>query len=340
MNISIIIRSLLLIAFSTIIRADDQLTTSAIVHIYPNFAEILQSVPEFASSSSSPKNIVKIEFNEDEWNDIRADTLMLTVNHHDLKSEDMNLSVTSEAITEKKKSTNGETIFLSDLQNKTAPLIEAKMIDEIRQLIFDVKQQLYYTISPNEHRILYKTLPEIKKYIVTFTYNQSPVVKIPRSSLYVAYLYAKLKWKTQYQLLLFSEKNRTAELTIFANIQNDGMKTIAIDAGQLLSGDINIQMVKWLPQTMPIHHDARQRTHVSGLLGGSRYAESYSPPPPIISSSGQELAGVYRYTIDNPFIIEPKTQFLLPMIKSNVKCERFGLIDQVFSVTKTNSEGR
>ncbi|CAF1293995.1 unnamed protein product [Didymodactylos carnosus] len=318
MNLFILITTtlVLFLQLNGLIQCGSDRTTTAIVNIYSNFAEIVEKLDD----NSRPT----IEFSEKEWENIRSDTIILIC-------PTANITVTSQTVTEQKRSLNGEKIFIRDNVNKSAPIMEVTMIDETKHLIEDRTsnkgQSLYYTINTKRQEILQTSLPPTSKYLVSFTYRKSISLgdSQEQPQLYVSYLYSKLNWRVRYQLLLSTLTNNSVLLN-YADIRNDGLNTIKIDHGELFSGDINIQM-----NQQRIYTQNRFTTKMPGQqnLFNAQYHQEASLPS--IESSGTELAGIYKFTINKPFEIEPKTNYLLPMFEPTVYVRRFGLIDKVFN---------
>jgi hypothetical protein len=186
------------------------------------------------------------------------------------------------------------------------------MIDETRYLIHDLIDKTYYFITPN--RIRYLSMPPGKNYFIDFIYDTNHV-----EQLYLRYLQNNIKWKVRYDLLL--EINDTDSiLQAYADIRNDGNSAFMIDFAELISGDVNIQ------SSTTYYGSA-----VSNFAGGS----GYLPAPIAVDdatpiSQGQELAGIYIFAINETFILDPRSNYILPMFRPTIDIERYGLIDNYF----------
>ena len=100
-----------------------------------------------------------------------------------------------------------------------------------------------------------------------------------------------------------------------ADIRNDGTSKIDIDYAELLGDDFNLQMQEKKPNFYSI----------------DRFAESkgeYDEASPATVEEGKEVADLYVFTINKPFAIDAKTNYLLPMFRPQVTIERFGLIQK------------
>ncbi|CAF4983400.1 unnamed protein product [Rotaria sp. Silwood1] len=272
---------------------DDQ-QMLAKVKIYSNLAEIIQPLGE-----------LPLEFSAEDWSNIRSDSLTLIGS---------NVTVTRQTITEKKNSLNNHLIYVrspSSSQTETK-FLQATMIDEninLVQLIDNnISQEPIFFTVPSDH-ILYINKPSQSKYYVNFTYYTTDTV-------YVSYLRSNLNWKTRYQLYLF-EESKNPILIAMADIRNSGKSNIDIVYAELLGGDINLQMSE---QQKP------STTFDSSADGGG--TGGLTPNPSV--EQGQEIAGLYVFTINQPVSIDAKTNYLLPMFRPQVNVERFVRIHKIY----------
>jgi hypothetical protein len=180
---------------------------------------------------------------------------------------------------------------------------------------------LYFTVSSQD--IFYVEEPSNSKFYVDFTYNTS------NSKLFVSYLRSGLNWKTQYQLNLYNDKN---DLIVMANIRNDGKSSISVDQAENFSSDINLRM-----QRQRYAYDDTTPTASSILPMSVRSSLSSKSSVPTIEQ-GNELAGVYVFSINKSFVINAKTNYLLPMLRPQVSIQRYGLISKIFSTMSSNDK--
>ncbi|CAF0941648.1 unnamed protein product [Didymodactylos carnosus] len=283
--------------------------SSIVVKIFSNFAEIVRKI----SSSELP-----VEFSDEEWNELRADTITLY---------GPSIDVTSQTISEKKKSMNGEKIYVRRSNGDKIDVVEAVMIDEKKNLVQDTSKKRYFTVGSDQ--IEHISTPPTNKHVVSFTYKPKPLVS--DQQWYLTYLRSNLNWKTRYNLLLDEQKSQLISL---ADIRNDGEKSLTIESAELFGGDINIQV-------RPSRHDHwAYANHYPRLgrvdtdLGDTRAKISSAPT----ISRPEELAGLYVYNIDKPFTIESKTNYILPMAKPTIKVDRFCSIAKSFHAT--NNRGK
>ena len=177
--------------------------------------------------------------------------------------------------------------------------------------------KLYFSLFPSDH-IFYLEQASKAKFYVNFTYNTID------SKVYVSYLRSNLNWHTQYQLNLYNDDSK---LIAMANIRNDGKSSILIDQAELIGGDINLhRQQSYEERQFSMKENYMMRTATSRFSDD----EKYSLP---MIEQGSEIAGLYVFTIDKPFIIDAKTNYLLPMFRPHVTVERYRLISKYFSTT-------
>ena len=270
------------------------------VKIFSNLAEIIQ-----------PLGKLPLEFSAEDWSDIRSDSITLV---------GANVNVTQQTVTEKKKSLNNAEVYVRSpsSSNSETKYIRATMIDEKRNLVKlldkDIsKDTIYLTVS--ESNMVYNEAPPQSKYYVNFTYDTT-------SAVYLSYLRSNLNWKTSYQLNLF-EETKPAVLIAMADIRNEGQSKIDIEHAELLGGDINLQAGSG--QIMYNRMEYAQPAYAA-MADFSQSSKTRS----IQLSRGEELAGLYVFSISEPFSIEAKTNFLFPMHRPRVTVDRFASISNTF----------
>jgi hypothetical protein len=290
------------------LRVKSEGDSSCFVRIYSNQAEIIQ-----------PLNKLPLEFTDDDWNDIRSDSITLL---------GQNINITSQIITEKQQSRNGAEIYVRSpmsFNKTTLNIVKGILIDEISNLvkiedpIIGSQQPLYFTASHDQ--IFYLEQPSKSKFYVNFTYNTAD------TKVDVSYLRSKLNWHTQYQLNLY---NDNSTLIAMANIRNDGKSSISINQAELIGGDINLHGQQSYEE---LHFDSPVR-----MAAKISYNNTESAVPMI--EQGNELAGLYIFAINKPFVINAKTNYLLPMFRPHVTVERYGLISKYFSTTSNNGKAQ
>jgi hypothetical protein len=282
------------------------------VKIYSNLAEIVQ-----------PLGKLPLEFSADDWSDIRSDSVTLVGS---------NVNVTQQTITEKKKSLNNARVYVRSpsSSNTETKFLKATLIDEKRNLVKLIDkaistEPIFLTVS-SDH-IVYDDQPPQSKYYVNFTYETTDAV-------HVSYLRSNLNWKTRYQLNLLDEPKNPV-LVAMADIRNDGQSKVDIEHAELLAGDINLQMY--------------ERKYIAEAnYGYAQMAFSGQRGPPSASLSaiqpsvgqGEEVSGLYIFAINQPFSIDAKTNYLLPMFRPQVTVERYGSISKYFYGNAGSSTGK
>jgi hypothetical protein len=290
------------------------------IRIYSNLAEIIQ-----------PLDKLPLEFSDDDWNNIRPDSITLIGEH---------VNITLQTITEDKKIVNGTQVYIRSpiSSDKTGiKLIKATLIDETNYLVkiqdesIAEQQPLYMTVPQDQ--IFYLEEPIKSKYLVNFTY----ITKMPNSKIFVSYLQSNIKWKTQYQLNLLNNEN---DLIVMANIRNDGKSSIAIDQGELIGGDINLQ-TQQNNEGSDLSFRVTRQSMAQHNFGAMQIlsADSTGAATPSVEQ-GKELAGLYIFPITKPFIISGKTNYLLPMFRPEVSVDRYGLISKSFLTVSNNGKAQ
>jgi hypothetical protein len=293
---------------SIFVHAKSDSNPSCFVRIYSNQAEIIQ-----------PLTKLPLEFTTDDWNDIRSDSITLL---------GQNINITSQTIAEKQKSLNGAEIYVrSPMSVDKTMLIFTKgiLIDETKNLVkiedasIADQQPLFFTVSPDQ--IFYREQPSQSKFYVNFTYDTTD------SKTDVSYLRSNLNWHTQYRLNLC---NDDTALIAMANIRNNGKSSISINQAELISGDFNLREGQ--------SHDEANRILRSQRVEYMSDSISTSHVPWI--AKGNEVFGLYVFNINEPFVIDAKTNYLLPMFRPFVTVERYALISTHFSVALNNGKAQ
>lgn len=287
---------------------------SSITRIYSNLAEVIQ-----------PLHKLPLEFLNEEWNNIRSDSIILI-------GEDLN--ITSQTITEKKKSLNGMNIYIrSPLSSDqtSIKLIKAIIVNEDLNLIkfqnesISNQDYLYYTISPNQ--IYYLNEPPKSKFYVNFTYTSI------NSKIFVSYIQTNINWNTQYQLNLYDNET---DLIAMANMRNDGKTSVLINEAELIGGDFNLQTQQ------PKQYNRLFRSSIqadSATLSDDSIGHIIDMSSPTVEQ-GKELAGLYIFPIYKPFTINAKTNYLLPMFRPHISLQRYALISKTFSTSLTKGKAQ
>lgn len=258
------------------------------------------------SRSISPDDL-PITFSRQEWNTIRADSFRLIADY---------VQVQAQMITSHQPSLNGEKILIQRSSNNQT-YTPAIMIDESRNLIQDLIDQTYYTIDSS--RIRYMSPPSIANYTVDFTFATSHP-----EQLYVRYLQNNIRWKVRYDLVLNNDEADTF-LQAYADIRYDGPTSLMVDAAELISGDINLQ-------TYTAYQD--YETDARPAFFGA------STAPAMSVSGADELAGIYLYSINHPFQLPARSNYVLPMFRPSIVIDRYAIIDKSFARTDNRGQAK
>jgi hypothetical protein len=272
------------------------------IRIYDNIAEITQPISLY--------DLPRI-FSQQEWYDIRSDSFRLLGNC---------LNIHAEIISFNRTSLNGQKILIKRNINDDT-YTDGIMIDETRNLVQDLIDNTFYILAND--RIRYLSIPSIRNYIVDFV-----IESYINEQVSLRYLQNNIKWKVHYDLLL--ENNDTNSiLQAYADIRNDGSSSLMIDSAELISGDINIESSS--------NNDNQQ----GGGYFNFAHGDSQQIPLPLADtnvasasstiSDAEELVGVYIFTINETFILDPRSNYILPIFRLIIDIERYGLIDKYFS---------
>jgi hypothetical protein len=300
-----IISFVLSMMFIDIIISESINNTNTGIHIriYDNLAEISQPI--------SPYDL-PITFSQSEWYDIRSDSIRLIGNCVNIRAQIISFNRTS---------LNGQKILIKRSEDNDT-FTEGILIDETRNLVQDLIDNTFYTL--NNDRIRYFSIPPIHNYSVDFVLET-----YTNEQLYLRYLQKNIKWKVRYDLLL-ADNNTNSILQAYADIRNDGSSSLMIDFAELVSGDINIQ-------SSSSNGDGNNGAssfngNFNGQQGILGAANSYftTTTAPFISNA-EELVGVYIFTINETFILDPRTNYILPMFCPTIDIERYGSIEKYFT---------
>ncbi|CAF0893108.1 unnamed protein product [Didymodactylos carnosus] len=273
--------------------------TSVIAKLYLNSAEIAYKIAPFQ---------LPVAFSNDEWSQIRPETIRLSGRY---------IQITSQIIKQEKTSLNGHKVLIC--QSNCSQTIEVLMIDDKINLVKDLKDGTYFIIGDNE-RIKYFDIPPTAKYMVDFTFET-----LRDEYLYLQMINNQLKWQAYYDLLLEDNDEHGTTLIGYADMQNSGVNTIRVDDAELFGGDITIKAPSYF-----------KNGYANGESADINARPEYNAPPPSVSL-GQELQGIYVFKISKPFAIEANTNYILPMVRPTIEVERYVSIEKYFQ--QTNNAG-
>jgi hypothetical protein len=197
------------------------------------------------------------------------------------------------------------------------------MIDETRNLVKvidkDISKDPIFFIASSDN-FVYDSQPPQSKYYVNFTYKASD------SNIFVSYLQSNINWRTQYHLNLY--ENNKCDLIAMANIRNDGKLAIKINQAELIGGDINLQIQQQYERS---YRSFAYNSNSNMQAQQIQMEKSAEATADVSVEQGKELAGLYIFSINKPFTINAKTNYLLSMFQPQISLERYGLISKIFS---------
>ncbi|CAF0791003.1 unnamed protein product [Adineta ricciae] len=280
------------------------------IQIYDNIAEITRPISPYAD--------LPMIFSQQEWYDIRSDSFRLIGDC---------VHVHGQTISFNRTSLNGHKILIKrNVNNDT--YTEGIMIDETRNLIQDLTDNTYYVITND--RIRYLSIPPVRNYTVDFILES-----YTNKQLYVRYLQNNIRWKVHYDLLL-ENNDAYSILQAYASVRNSGDSSLMIDYAELISGDVNIQ------STSNDDSSSGGNPLYAGFADGNSQQVSSTPVmgfAPTISES-EELVGVYLFRINETFVLDPRSTFILPMFRPTIDIERYGSIEKYFSSVDNHGNAR
>ncbi|CAF1398211.1 unnamed protein product [Adineta ricciae] len=286
------------------------------IRIYSNLAEVIRTVDK-----------LPLEFTNEEWRDIRSDSLWIF---------GKNVTVTSQTVSEKRKLMDGAKIYIrSPLSSEKngIQLIKAVLVDEKRDLVkvedpsIATNEPLYFTVRKEDmYRI---DEPLEPKFTVNFTYTNPE-----KTQLFLSYLQSNIVWKTQYRLALYDD---FSDLSAMASISNNGESPISVDQGELISGDINLEISN-LQFDPPLRKPRLSEMKFFAFSDDSDIAATESVPPSVGQS--HELAGLYVFPINKPFSVDVKSTYILSMFHPKTTIDRYGFISKSFSTQLTQGKAQ
>ena len=288
----------------------DNTTNGLHIQIFDNIAEISRPI--------TPDQLPAV-FTQPEWSDIRSDSIRLV---------GYCVTIRAQKISFTKTSINGQSIKIKrDANNDT--YTDGIMIDETRNLVQDLTDDTFYTVSSD--RIRYLSAPPVRNYSVDFVYE----ALAPNESLYLRYLQNDIKWRVRYDLLL-NENDAHSVLQAYADISNDGSSSLRIDSAELISGDVNIRSSSGSGSSDDDSQPYFAAANIDLQQGTGDGAGDFENGAPVISTA-EELAGLYIFSINETFTLDPRTNYILPMITPQIYSERYGLIEKYF--TRADNQG-
>jgi hypothetical protein len=185
--------------------------------------------------------------------------------------------------------------------------IECQVIRANDLLLKDIKTNRF--IRGQQHELEYVNIPEEEGQEVTFALKQS-------GEAILSYLINGIQWSPRYNLNVQSDNH---SFQAWADMKNNTKRDYQIKHTELFGGDVHLQQSIHSNRIYP-----RQCCMKSCCC-----MDSCAAPQPTIEAQG-ELAGLYFYSIDQPFILIQQSTFSLPFVQPNIKLEKYSGLTNYF----------
>ncbi|CAF1399312.1 unnamed protein product [Didymodactylos carnosus] len=194
---------------------------------------------------------------------------------------------TQNAVT-KANNLEGQTVFVRRPREEP---IECQVIRSNDLLLKDIKSNRY--LKADQHELEYVTIPEEEGTEVTFALKNAG-----ESTL--SYLIQGITWSPHYNLKVTNDQHT---FEAWADMTNSTKRDYKIKHTELFGGDVKLNTLE---------------TYSTSNRGGcSCYGRGRScGAAPEIQSEG-ELAGLYWYSVDQPFVLVSQSTFSLPFVDGN-----------------------
>ncbi|CAF0973631.1 unnamed protein product [Rotaria sordida] len=262
--------------------------------IFPSYTElrIYPSFSEVRERFNAPQNF-KMYFPREVYDQIVKGSLSVE-----------GIDVISQNSVTKANNLENQTVFIH--RARESP-IECQVIRSNDLLLKDIKTGRY--IRAQNHELEYVNIPEEEGTEVTFALKQPGDATL-------SYLINGIQWSPRYNLNVETDNH---SFEAWADMTNNTKRDYQIKRTELFGGDVHLQ------QTVHPRSSRHERCCMkacccdSAAFGGA----------PTIESEG-ELAGIYWYSIDQPFILIQQSTFSLPFVKPNIKLEKYAGLKNYF----------
>ncbi|CAF2099551.1 unnamed protein product [Rotaria magnacalcarata] len=262
------------------------------LRIYPSFTEIRQQY-------NAPKNFT-ICFSRGVFANIPRGSLSIE-----------GVPIESKQIVPKANNLENQTIFVQRHSNEEPQECNVIQADDL--LLQNIKTKRYFFAQ--RHEIEYVNIPEQEETAVTYVLKHQGKATL-------SYQIQGITWSPQYDLSIQSDDCQHI-FQAFAEITNGTKQVYRIDRTELLGGDIVLQR-----DVASKRRRDRSRSRSRSLSETSDEDDEEFDSCDITPTVGElgELAGLYRYSIDQPFVLLPKSTFGLPFINATIQVSKyFGL---------------
>ncbi|CAF1252773.1 unnamed protein product [Rotaria sordida] len=261
--------------------------------IFPSFTElrIYPSFTEIREKFNAPQNF-KMYFPREVYDQIVNGSLSVE-----------GIPVNSQNSVTKANNLENQTVFVRRPREEP---IECLVIRPNDLLLKDVNTGRY--IRAQHHELEYVNIPEEEGQEVTFALKQSGDATL-------SYLIHGITWSPRYNLKVESDSH---QFEAWADMTNNTKRDYKIKHTELFGGDVHLQESGQTSQNFGARCYCMQQCCCSA-----------APAAPTIVSEG-ELAGLYWYSIDQPFVLIQQSTFSLPFVKPNIKLEKYAGLQYYF----------
>jgi len=131
----------------------------------------------------------------------------------------------------------------------------------------------------------------------------------------LSFKFKGINWSPRYNLKVESENH---SFEAWADMTNNTKRDYQIKHTELFGGDVHLQQS---------FHQPRAFKHC--CMRSCCCCDSAPAAPPSIQAEG-ELAGIYWYSIDQPFVLIQQSTFSLPFVKPIIKLEKYSGLTNYF----------
>ncbi|CAF1238849.1 unnamed protein product, partial [Didymodactylos carnosus] len=269
------------------------MTTESKDKIFPSFTElrIYPSFTEIREKFSTPQNF-KMYFPREVYDQIVTGSLSVE-----------GIQVLTQNAVTKANNLEGQTVFIRRPREEP---IECQVIRPNDLLLKDVKTNRY--LKAQQHELEYVTIPEEEGTEVTFALNNTGDATL-------SYLIHGITWTPRYNLKVTKEQHI---FEAWADMTNSTKRDYKIKHTELFGGDVRLNAPQ--PRHFGSHLRMAKCCCCCDCAGGAA---------PQIQSEG-ELAGLYWYSIDQPFVLVSQSTFSLPFVEANITLTKYAGLELHF----------
>ncbi|CAF0982040.1 unnamed protein product [Adineta steineri] len=161
-------------------------------------------------------------------------------------------------------------------------------------------------LRAQQHELEYVNIPEEEGQEVTFALKQAGEATL-------SYLIHGITWSPRYNLKVESDDY---QFDAWADMTNNTKRDYKIKHTELFGGDVHLQ-------------GSGQMSRGYGYCAQECCCCSCASGAPKIEAEG-ELAGIYWYSIDQPFVLVQQSTYSLPFVKPNIKLEKYAGLENCF----------